>query len=55
MSGKLLRYNKLVLTFVEHAGLLVITIATVIAAGSFDTGDANFGFRLENKPHQFTG
>ena len=34
MSGKLPRYNKLVLIFMEHVGLLVITIATVIAAGS---------------------
>ena len=34
MNGKLTRYNQLVLTFVEHVGLLVITIATVIAAGS---------------------
>ena len=32
MNGKLPRYNKLVLSFVEHVGLLVITIATVIAA-----------------------
>lgn len=32
MNGKLLRYNKLALAFVEHAGLLVIAIATVIAA-----------------------
>ena len=32
MNGKLPRYNKLVLTFAEHVGLLVIAIATVIAA-----------------------
>ena len=32
MNGKFPRYNKLALAFVAQVGLLVITIATVIAA-----------------------
>jgi protein PsiE len=34
MQGKISHYNKQALALVEHAGLLVIAIATVIAAGS---------------------
>jgi protein PsiE len=33
MEGKIPRFNKRALMFVEHIGLLVIAIATVIAAG----------------------